>query len=151
MQSEQNKIYLKDTDKYGKSIFAGRNFIKGKTIFVISGPIIKTPTIYTVSIDFDLYIDPLLPGRFLNNSCEPSCGIKNRTEVVAMRDLKKGEEITIDYAMIVFDYDQSKLEQNLTCHCGSKICRRRFGNYNNLPDELKEKYAGFISDYLLNL
>lgn len=151
MPSEQDKIYIKDSGKYGKTIFAGRNFSKGETVFVISGPIYKVPTIYTVPINIDLYIDPLPPGKFLNHSCEPSCGIKNRTEVIAMHDLEKDMEITIDYAMIVFDYDQSKLKQDLTCHCGSKTCRGEFGSYKNSPDELKQKYTGFISDYLLNL
>ena len=66
-----------------------------------------------------------------------------------MRDLKKGEEITIDYAMIVSDYDQAKLKQDLSCHCGSKICRREFGSYRNLSVVLKQKYHGFISDYLV--
>lgn len=151
MLTEQENFYLQNTGKYGKSIFASRNFEIGEIIFVISGPIVKTPTIYTVPIDFDLYIDPLPPGKFLNHSCEPSCGIKNSTEVVAMRDLKKDDEITIDYGMIVYDYDQLKLEQDLTCNCGSKICRRRFGSYKKLSKELKEKYEGFISDYLINL
>jgi len=149
MPSEPNKIYLKETEKYGKSIFADRNFVKEETVFVICGSIVKIPTIYTVPIDFDLYIDPLAPGKFLNHSCEPSCGIKNRTEIVAMRNLEKNEEITIDYAMIVFDYDQSELKQDLTCNCGSKICRGKFGSYENLSEELRQKYAGFISDYLL--
>src|SRR3989338_8384305 len=145
----QENIYYKNTDKYGKSIFIARNFTRDDSIFVISGPITKTPSIYTVPITVDLFIDPLPPGKFLNHSCEPSCGIKNRTEVVAMRNLEKNEEITIDYAMIVFDYDQSELKQDLTCNCGSKICRGKFGSYENLSEELRQKYAGFISDYLL--
>lgn len=145
----EENIYYKETDNYGKSIFAAREFKCGETVFVVSGPIVKNPTIYTVPIDFNLFIDPLPPGKFLNNSCEPSCGIKNRTEVVAIRNLEKDEEITIDYAMIVLDYDRARLKQDLTCRCGSKICRGKFGSYENLSDELKQKYAGFISDYLL--
>ena len=143
----QENIYYKNTDKYGKSIFTARNFKRDDSIFVISGPVTKTPSIYTVPITVDLFIDPLPPGKFLNNSCEPSCGIKNRTEVVAMRDLDKDEEVTIDYAMIIPEYDQSRLKQNLTCTCGSKICRGEFGSYKKLSDELKQKYAGFVSEY----
>lgn len=149
MLNEHNTIYLKETAEYGKSIFASRSFVKGETVFVISGPIVKTPSIYTVPIDFDLYIDPIEPGKFLNHSCDPSCGIKNRTEVVAMRDLQKDEEINIDYAMVVSKYDNLKLKQEITCKCGSKICRGKFGSFDSLSNELKEKYKGFISDYLL--
>ncbi len=145
----EKNIYYKETNNYGRSIFAKRKFKQGEIVFVISGPIVKIPTIYTVPIDTDLFIDPLLPGKFLNHSCEPSCGIQNRTEVVAMHDLEKDEEIRIDYAMIVLDYDQVRLKQDLTCSCGSKICRRKFGSYRNLSSELRQKYEGFISDYLL--
>lgn len=145
----KENIYYKETDNYGKSIFTARNFKRGETVFVICGPIIKNPTIYTIPIDFNLFINPLPPGKFLNHSCEPSFGIKNRTEVVAMRDLEKDEEVKIDYAMIVFDYDQTRLKQDLTCKCGSKICRGKFGSYKNLSNELKKKYAGFFSDYLI--
>lgn len=145
----QENTYYKNTDKYGESIFTTRNFKRGDTVFVISGPITKNPSIYTVPITADLFIDPLPPGKFLNHSCEPSCGIKNRAEVVAMRDLNKDEEITIDYAMIVDEYDQERLKQNLSCNCGSKICREEFGSYKKLPDELKQKYGSFISEYLL--
>ncbi|MBI4160066.1 SET domain-containing protein-lysine N-methyltransferase [Candidatus Wolfebacteria bacterium] len=145
----EENIYYKETNNYGKSIFAKRKFNQGETVFVISGPIAKNPTIYTIPVDTDLFIDPLPPGKFLNHSCKPSCGIKNRTEVVAMRDLEKDEEITIDYAMIVLDYDQTRLKQDLVCKCGSKICRGKLGSYENLPEELKRRYAGFISNYLL--
>lgn len=150
MQNNPGKnIYYKNTKNYGKSIFVAKNFKKGETVFIVCGPIIKKPSIYTVPIDFDLYIDPMPPGKILNHSCEPSCGIKNRTEVVAMRNLKKDEEITIDYAMIVPKYDEKKLKQNIVCKCGSKNCRGKFGSCNNLSKKLKKKYKGFISDYLL--
>ncbi len=145
----EGNIYYKETNNYGKSIFSKRKFKQGEIVFAILGPIVKIPTIYTVPINTNLFINPLPPGKFLNHSCEPSCGIRNRIEVVAMRDLEKDEEITIDYAMIVLDYDQIRLRQNLICNCGSKICRGNFGSYKNLSNELKQKYAGFISDYLL--
>jgi hypothetical protein len=141
-------IIFRKTKKYGMSIFARKNFRKGEIVFVVSGSIIKTPSIYTVPIDFNLYIDPLPPGRFLNHACEPSCGIKKRTEVVAMKNLKKGDEITIDYGMIVPKYDSTILKQNIVCRCGSKNCRGEFGSYEKLTPELKRKYKGFVSDYL---
>jgi uncharacterized protein len=145
----EGNIYFADSGRYGSTIFAAKKFKKGETVFIVCGPIIKKPSIYTVPIDFDLYIDPIAPGKFLNHSCEPSCGIKNRTEIVAMKDLDKDEEITIDYAMIVPEYDDLKLKQKIVCHCGAKKCRGEFGSYETLPLELKEKYKGYISDYLI--
>ncbi|MBT4722875.1 SET domain-containing protein [Candidatus Falkowbacteria bacterium] len=144
------KHYLKDTKRYGKSIFTNQSIKKDKVIFTIQGPTVKIPSIYTVPIDHDLYIDPSSPGKFLNHSCEPTCGIKNKTQVVAMNNLQKDDEITIDYAMIVPQYDDKKLKQNITCHCGSKKCRGEFGSYKTLSPNLKQKYRDYISDYLIN-
>jgi uncharacterized protein len=145
----EKNIYVKNTEKYGKSIFAKRNFKKEEEVFIICGPIVKKPTIYTVPISFDLFIDPLpLAGKELCHSCEPNCGIKNRNVIVAMKNIKKDEEITIDYAMIVPKYNSRVLKQNTKCNCGSKNCRGKFGSYQKLSEELKRKYKGFISEYL---
>lgn len=144
------KYYLKDTKRYGKSIFANQNIKKDEIIFTIKGQKTKKPSIYTVPIDYDIYIDPNSPGKYLNHSCEPTCGIKNKTEVVAMNNLRKDDEITIDYAMIVSQYDEKKLKQNITCHCGSKNCRSELGSYKTLPPKLRQEYKGYFSDYLFD-
>ncbi|MEY4026238.1 MAG: hypothetical protein RL438_1751, partial [Actinomycetota bacterium] len=39
------------------------------------------------------------PGDSINHSCEPNCGMRNATTIVAMRDIAVGEELTFDYAM----------------------------------------------------
>jgi hypothetical protein len=143
-------IFIKNTKYKGKSIFAKKNFEKGEPVFIICGPIVIKPSIYTVPIDFDLYIDPLsIAGKELNHSCELSCGIKNRNIVVAMKNIKKGEEINIDYAMIVSKYNQRLLKQDIKCKCKTKNCRGEFGSYEKLPNKLKKKYKGFISEYLV--
>ena len=149
--NNMENIYYKESKKYGQTIFANKKISKGETIFIVCGPIVKQPSIYTIPIDFDLYVDPLVPGKLLNHSCDPTCGVKNRTEIVAMRDLEKDDEITIDYAMIVPRYDESKLKQEIVCHCGSKICRGKFGSYETLPKDLREKYKGYISGYLTKI
>lgn len=146
----RKNIYIKNTKKYGKSIFVKRNFKKGETVFIVCGPIIKKPNIYTIPISFDLYLDPIpFLGKELNHSCEPNCGIKDRTRIVAMKNIKKDEEITIDYAMIILKYNPKLLKQNIKCKCGNKNCRGEFGSYRKLSKELKKKYKGFISDYLI--
>jgi len=143
-----DNVYIGATKKYGKSIFAKKDFRKGEVVFIICGPIVKKPTIYTVPIEYGLYIDPISSGKYLCHSCNPSCGIKKRNVIVAMRNIKRGEEINIDYAMVVPKYDYKLLKQDITCKCGSNNCRGEFGSYEKLSKELKKKYKGFISDYL---
>jgi hypothetical protein len=70
----------------------------------------------------------------------------------ALRDIEKDEEITFDYAMTEYmHYPRTNPEEDfdLTCFCGSPDCRGRLGYYSELPEDLKEKYQGYISAYLL--
>ncbi len=148
----KENIYIKNTKNKGKSLFAKKSFKRGEFIFLVAGPIVNKGTIYTIPIGKNLFIDPVPVdnfGKYLCHSCNPNSGIKQRTMVVAFKDIKKGEEITIDYAMIVGKYGDEITSKNRICKCGSKICRGKLGAYNELPKKTKKKYEEFISDYLI--
>ncbi len=57
--------------------------------------------------------------RFINHSCEPNTFMrrtKDRAEFYALRDIAKGEELTVDYG-------ESHHEGRLRCRCGASRCR----------------------------
>ena len=83
-------------------------------------------------------------ARLINHSCEPNCGIKKLFNVVAMRDIVKGEEITWDY-----DMTEDNKNWRMNCLCGTPSCRKIIGSYKNMPEEVREKYKGYISEWLL--
>ncbi|MBS3081194.1 SET domain-containing protein-lysine N-methyltransferase [Candidatus Pacearchaeota archaeon] len=146
----KNNIYVGDSKKYGKTLFANKDFSRGEFIFLIAGPIVTKGTIYTIPIANGLWIDPVdNHGKYLNHSCNPNAGIKQRTMVIAFKDVKKDEEITIDYAMIVRKYGDEMTSENIICRCGNENCRGKLGSWEELPEEIKKKYKGFVSDYLL--
>ena len=149
----EENVYAKDTGQYGKSLFALRDFKKDEIVFVAFGPIVQKPTIYTIPIDSRLFIDPTEPKgnlcQYICHSCEPNLGIKQRTFFVALRDIQKNEEVVVDYAMIVPSYRDEITEEQRICRCGRPNCRGKLGAYEDLPPELKRKYEGYISDYLL--
>jgi hypothetical protein len=151
----EEHIYAKDTKVYGSSLFAAKDFKKDEVVFVAFGPLITHATTYTIPIGPDLKIDPTQPSgnlcQYICHSCDPSCGIKNRTEIVAMRDIRKDEEITIDYGMIGYEYGGEISEVDRICKCGRSICRGKMGCYKELPREVRKKYKGYISDYLLGM
>lgn len=101
---------------------------------------------YAFQVDYDRYIVPRRHsyGWFLNHSCEPNSVILGRTSVVALRDISKGEEITIDYSTNVgwdgFD---------MNCRCGEISCRRQIRSYRYLTDERKAYYGRYVSQFLL--
>jgi hypothetical protein len=147
----KNNIYIDRKEGKGKSIFANKDFKKDEVIFLICGPIISEATIYSIPLNLNLFIDPAFlnnPAMYLCHDCEPSAGIKNTTLLVACRDIKKGEEIAIDYAMVVYEYGKEMTEENLVCNCNKSSCRKKLGSYKNLSEELREKYQNYLSDYL---
>ncbi len=62
---------------------------------------------------------PWNTARFINHSCDPNCEtdiIKGHIWIIAIRDIKKGEELSYDYG-----YDLDSFEDH-PCRCGSKNC-----------------------------
>ena len=60
-------------------------------------------------------------ARLINHSCNPNCEVEGRglkLWIVAIKDIKKGEELSYDYG---FSYSKEDLK-NFVCRCGSKKC-----------------------------
>ena len=67
------------------------------------------------AIDASLSTDPL---RFTNHSCRPNAVLRirqGRVEFYAMRALRPGDEITVDYG-------ETHHEGRLVCRCGAAGC-----------------------------
>jgi len=57
--------------------------------------------------------------RFINHSCDPNTYLrvmKNRVEFYALKNIKKGEELSCDYG-------ETHHDGKLPCRCGAKNCR----------------------------
>jgi SET domain-containing protein len=79
---------------------------------------------------------------FLNHSCEPNVGFAGNIVLVAMRDIRPGEELTTDYAL--FD-DHGEIMQ---CQCGTSSCRGTVSGRDWQRPELQRRYANYFSTYL---
>jgi len=68
------------------------------------------------AIDFSKSSDPM---RYTNHSCRPNAELvtaNGRVEFFALRAIRRGEEITVDYG-------QTHHEGRLACRCGAAGCR----------------------------
>lgn len=85
-------------------------------------------------------------AELINHSCNPNCWIKDKSNVVAMRDIKKWEEIIWDYEM---SEDSDWIMEN--CQCWSDICRWIIRAYRFMPEPIKQKYKKewMISEWLI--
>jgi hypothetical protein len=137
----------------GKGVFSTRSFQTGEWVLGVAGPLVKRRSIYTIQIAPDLHIMPRSPAKYLNHSCDPNLGVKmNRSglpDFYALRTIEPGEHLTFDYAMTEYVLEEMELGHERTqCRCGAPNCRGRIGSYSELPDAVKQRYAGFIADYL---
>ena len=152
------KVIIKETRKYGKGLFAREDIKKGQVIARFDGEVFEAekcsllpnepPLLirdHAIQFEENKWKDSKGFARFTNHSCNPNCGIKNYFEIMAMKNIKKGEEITFDYEMT------EDSDWRMECKCGSMHCRKIIGAYKNMPEEIRKKYKGYISKWLINL
>ena len=81
---------------------------------------------YGLDTDFDQIIGPVdinyvtTPDNFINHSCDPNLRYDAAGNVVAARDIRKGEEVFIDYGCFIVNFDEP-----FYCSCGAANCRGR--------------------------
>ncbi len=151
------KTRVRESMIEGYGLFAVRPIKKDELIGIKGGHIIDWKTLKKyenligdsyLQIDDDFVLAPLSKKEvkgvmmFLNHSCEPNVGTRGEIIFVAMRDIKAGEELTIDYAMI--DSDRYKMK----CACGRKSCRQMITGYDWKDKNLQKKYKDYFSRYI---
>lgn len=139
----------------GVGLFANKDFKKGDIVFIFKGKPIdwevsdEKSSLYGpnwVGIGKSKWLDVIAPGIYINHSCNPNCGIKGKVSVTALRNIKKGEEILIDYAITEID----KL-WHMDCNCGDKNCRKIIRSIQYLPKKIYSKYAPYIPTYFMKV
>ncbi|MFA5745065.1 MAG: SET domain-containing protein-lysine N-methyltransferase [Candidatus Paceibacterota bacterium] len=151
------KLVIKSTKKYGNGVFATEEIKKGEVIHVLSGQrmdsveMAKRVNSKKEYIDdpFQIgkrtYIDLNEFSRTFNHSCDPNGGIRKRSELFALRDIKNGEEITYDYSATI-----APTRWSMKCKCGSKNCRKILGDVLSIPKKQRRKYKelGALQKYM---
>lgn len=89
---------------------------------------------------------------YLNHSCDPNLGMLDAVCIKAIRDIRTGEELTVDYAFWEGDNDW-KLKSE--CRCGSRQCRISITgkDWMNVKsnDERFRNFAPFLKRRILML
>ena len=58
------------------------------------------------------------PENYGNHSCDPNTGLDQAGRRVALRDIERDEELTIDYAQF------SAKDWSMNCSCGAQCCSK---------------------------
>jgi len=145
----------------GCGVFATADVKKGERVAIFGGKIMLIDDMYKMpaeiqhlpmQIEERFVLGP--PGsvpedtEFFNHSCCPNSGFKGQIFLVAMRDIKAGEEITFDYAMTVSESVGSDMVFCMKCSCGSSLCRGTITEQDWMLPELQVRYNGYFSPYI---
>lgn len=119
-------VIIKASKIQGKGVFAASNFKKGDIVMKWDASIIltenevkKIPESNKKYLIFykRKYILAQSPEKYLNHSCTPNTK-EGKLCDIALRNIKKGEELTTDYSI------DAPLHIKMKCHCGSKNCKK---------------------------
>lgn len=146
-------VVSKTSGIQGSGVFAERDFHAGELLFRFSYKVIRIDhppgchclvCLRCIQVgEFDwLEPEPESLGYDLNHSCEANCGL-NGFDIVAMQDIKKGEEVTLEYGTTTVDE-----AWNMDCLCGRASCRRVIRSVQFLPREIFEQFRGFMPPFV---
>lgn len=147
-------IYYVKKSRHGRGVFASRNIKKEEKIFVMDGETISRKNFDKVtSLGRNILVDPLQIGdnKFINmtepyvlvnHSCNPNAGIEKNRILIAVKYIKKNEEITYDYSTVWFE--------GFRCRCGNTNCRGYISDFLSLPKKDRKKYLklGVVSNFI---
>ena len=152
------QLYTKSSDINGTGLFTAEPIKKGEHIAFIKGErktkIIKNkkdsqsiPTWYGITTSE--WIDPTgTIWESFNHSCEPNTAIVGTKKLIALKNIKKNAELTVDYSMTDGDL---LWELDAICGCGSKNCRGKIKSIQQIPEKVFQKHLPFIPKYFIKL
>jgi SET domain-containing protein len=139
------RIIVRNSRIHGRGVYAARRLKAGEVIIEYKGERIgwkeadrRPPsdpddphhTFYFSLSDGRTVIDANVGGnaaRWINHSCDPNCETEEsddgRVFIQAMRDIRKGEELNYDYALVIDERMTPSLKRSYACHCGARNCR----------------------------
>lgn len=82
------------------------------------------------------------PEKYMNHSCDPNTYWANDETMIARRDIAAGEELTYDYATT-----EITIPFEMTCRCGSPLCRQIVRHTDYLDGEWQARFGGFLPSH----
>ena len=158
------ELKVRSISKYGdggKGVFAIKNIRKNEVLAVFGGYIMKAIDVqnspfynddYSLQISEDFLIGQLgdeniCDADFFNHSCDPNAGFRGQIFLVAMKSIKKEEEVTFDYAMVLQKMKGVE-PYEMECLCGSRKCRNIVTENDWKIENLQRKYDGYFQFFI---
>lgn len=129
----------------GLGIFALEAISAGEMLMAIAEVFVEQRARHTIQIDEHRHqagtneIDD-----YLNHSCDPNCALDfERLELVAVRSLAAGEELSFNYLTSEWD-----MAAPFACGCGSAACIGTIAGFRHLRPAQQDALERLVSPYL---
>ena len=153
-----SRVYTAESPIQGTGVFSSAQFSPGEIILKIDDSRVVTDAdpLDPAKGEFEHHCDYLADGkvvlmqppeRFINHALRPEHLIRTIAGdryVVALREIRPGDEITYDYC-INGDGDTA-----WDCSCGSPACRKRhLSGFFHLPVDVQARYLALLEDWFV--
>jgi len=147
------RLIVKSSLINGNGLFADEDIKKGEFIQYITGRRVKRIAINKndgyeemknwYGVGRSIWIDPEgTQFAYLNHSCEPNSAIGGTKSLIAMEDIKAGDEISIDYS--ITDPDPF---WEMECACKKISCRKIIRSIEHVPTSVFKKHFPNVPRY----
>lgn len=158
------KVEVQEAGKYGKKekgVFAKEKIKKGEIVAVAGGYIMTLDEVKQLPLVLEYLSFQVEENLFIgiknnkemednwrfNHSCDANLGQRGQLSLVAIREIRKGEELTFDYATTLFNIKGVPAFE-MKCECGLKNCRKIITDNDWKIPELQKKYKGYFQNFL---
>jgi hypothetical protein len=149
-------LLVKATYQRGLGIFSANEISQGDLLIVFGGRVLTTEQLSLMPPDVDMVIqieenlffapvdvESLGVAERLNHSCSHNAGFTGEMSISAIRDIRAGEEITIDYATC-----DARPQFGFTCECGTPVCRERVSGRDWQIPALQTRLGQYFQPFL---
>lgn len=161
----EDKFTVKKSGIDGKGCFATSLIKKEEVICFMKGQLLSIPELIEkyekgeerisdpLQVEERNYLDLDEPYIFFNHSCKPNAAVVKFNELIAIRDIKSGEEIVFDYSLTEWSEDADWEDYNdwiMDCNCKTLACRKKIREFRFLPSDIQDKSVlwGVIPDHI---
>src|SRR5690606_27102744 len=148
-EMQKKKIEARKSPSHGNGVFAIAPIRKGERIIQYRGKLRTHDEVdeeygdededghtFLFTLNDHYVIDANIRGnvaRWINHSCDPNCESeveedpkgrpeKDKVFIVALRNIRPGEELTYNYGIVLDEPHTPKLKKLWGCRCGAKNC-----------------------------
>lgn len=138
-------LIVRSSDIHAAGVYTTSDIKKGTLVVEYTGPTISKErgdelyehedVTYMFGMDDGRIIDGHGTAAFVNHCCDPNCEtdeIDGHVWIIAIRDIKAGEELTYDYCLFDGDEDDPAI-----CRCGANNCRGTMYTHEEIARQKK--------------